>query len=510
MSLAPFPLQDAPAADDGEKEQPPALDEAELALLSGILAKSEVLVEVDDLLEPEHFSNPYFGRIYGICRDRFNEGRPASALTLSHHLAGDPDFAAYGGADFLQELQESWVQLSDLRGYAQTIRDVYLRRQIVELTEEAAEEARHPRPEQTAEGQLEALEERIFRLGETGEIHAHLEPLKDGLKRAAEWAESARRKDEKARPVSTGLHALNRIISGFFRSDLVILAGRPSMGKTGLATTLALTAARQKSADGRKRTVAFFSLEMSHEQLAGRLLAMSSGVQSDKLRSGELTDSEFDRIHTASRELESLQLYVDDSGNSNIGSIRSRARRIKRVVGGLDLIVVDYLQLVQSNRRWENRVQEVSEITRGLKAMAKDLDVPVLALSQLSRAVDGRDSKRPTLSDLRDSGTIEQDADIVMFIFREQYYLEKNRPVRRDEESETAFDDRCRRHEERLEKAHNEAELNIAKHRHGSTGTARVFFDHPTTAFRDEEPNAPPAPPPEGPGGEGDAFSDSF
>ncbi|HEY9548072.1 MAG TPA: replicative DNA helicase, partial [Kiloniellaceae bacterium] len=294
--------------------------------------------------------------------------------------------------------------------------------------------------------------------------------------------------------VGTGLNDLDKLLGGLHRSDLLILAARPSMGKTALATNIAFNVAAaariEKDAEGnpveQRQPVAFFSLEMSAEQLASRVIAERTGVRSDAMRRGDIHDDEFDKIFEASRELAELPLFVDDTPALSVSQVRTRARRLKRQ-HGLSLIVVDYLQLMQApaGKRSDNRVQEVSEITRGLKALAKDLDVPVIALSQLSRAVEQREDKRPQLSDLRESGSIEQDADIVMFIYREQYYAERAEPSQREGEDENKFHERLERWKERCERAYGKAEIIVAKQRHGPIGSREFAFDGDTTRFSD-------------------------
>jgi replicative DNA helicase len=306
-------------------------------------------------------------------------------------------------------------------------------------------------------------------------------------------AEAAMKRDGLA-GVASGLHDLDRLLGGFHPSDLIILAARPSMGKTALATNIAYNVAAaartEKDAEGNpielRQPVAFFSLEMSAEQLASRIIAERTGVRSDSMRRGDIHDEEFDAIFEASRQLFELPLFVDDTPALSVSQVRTRARRLKRQ-HGLSMVVVDYLQLMQPppGRRVDNRVQEVSEITRGLKALAKDLDVPVIALSQLSRAVEQREDKRPQLADLRESGSIEQDADVVMFIYREQYYAERAEPSQRDGEDDNKFHERLERWKERCERAYGKAEIIIAKQRHGPIGSREFAFDGDTTRFSD-------------------------
>ena len=471
-------------AEAGESRALPANYAAEQTLLAGILANNEAITEVEDLLREEHFHIPLFGRLYRTCVELFSNRQIANAVTLARSFAEDPELALLGGTEYLEELQESWVKLSDLRDYAEVIRDSHLRRRIVEISERAMREALHPAPEVRAETQLEALEEQLYLLGETGEAHGRLLNIGDGFAEVIESTEKARKGDPSHRPLASGFQELDKIIGGLYRSDLLVLAGRPSMGKSALATNMALKVTQGKG------VVAFFSLEMSHQQLAARLLSELSGVTATDMRRGNVSEVQFRNIYEANRTLEGISLYVDDSAMLTVGAIRARARRLKRINKRLDLIVVDYLQLIQPGRATDNRVLEIGEITRGLKSIAKELNVPVVALSQLSRALEQREDKRPHLSDLRESGSIEQDADIVMFIYREIYYLEKREPKAGDErfrgdtqKYEAAFQDWKRLCDE----AHGRADLIVAKHRHGPTGIARLFFDQKATRFTDLE-----------------------
>ncbi len=314
--------------------------------------------------------------------------------------------------------------------------------------------------------------------------------LEKSLVVSLKMAEEAYKRDSHVTGVTTGLRDLDRKLGGMQKSDLVILAGRPSMGKTALATNIAFSAARAfHDSDGKEGAgVAFFSLEMSNEQLATRLLGEHSSVPSDKIRRGEVKAEDFSRFLEATKILSRAPLYIDDTPGLSVASLRTRARRLKRMVPHIGMIVIDYLQLLQgSSRREDNRVQEVSEITRGLKALAKELNIPVIALSQLSRAVEMREDKRPQLADLRESGSIEQDADVVMFVYREEYYHARAEPTRRADENEDKFNSRSQRWMERGEEIRNIAEVLIAKQRHGPIGTVELHFDGPFTRFSDLE-----------------------
>ena len=337
---------------------------------------------------------------------------------------------------------------------------------------------------------IESAEAKLFELARTGATDRGFVKLEKALAVSIRMAEEAHKRDSHITGVTTGLRDMDRKMGGLQRSDLIILAGRPSMGKTALATNMAFNAAHAHfKSEGREGSgVAFFSLEMSAEQLATRLLGDFSSVPSDKIRRGEIKTEDFTKFVEASQTLSRVPLYIDDTPALSVSGLRTRARRLKRMVPHLGVIVIDYLQLLHgSAKSAENRVQEVSEITRSLKALAKELDIPVLALSQLSRAVEMREDKTPQLADLRESGSIEQDADVVMFVYREEYYHARAEPTRRDNEDESKFNDRCSRWMQRGEEIRNIAQVVIAKQRHGPIGTVELHFDGQFTRFSDLE-----------------------
>jgi replicative DNA helicase len=473
---------------------PPHNYEAEMALIGAILANNLVFDKVNEFLRPDHFSDALHGRIYEAAGKLIERGQIANVLTLKNMFDQDPALVEHGGAQYLARLAASVVTIINAEDYGRAIHDLHLRRQLIELGEDMVNSAHAYDIELPATQQIETAEEQLFRLSETGEIEGGLRPLTEALTGAVNMAEAAVKREGHVTGVTTGLLDLDKKLGGLQPSDLVILAGRPSMGKTALATNIAFNAAQAyeetrdaagavKVINGAK--VAFFSLEMSAEQLATRILAERTEISSDRIRRGEISrDEDFSRLVVAAQELQRLPLYIDDTPGITVAALRTRARRLKRR-HGLGMIVVDYLQLMRSptGLKTENRVQEVSEITRGLKAIAKELDVPVLALSQLSRAVEQREDKRPQLADLRESGSIEQDADVVMFVFREQYYHERSEPKQREDESNEKFAERHSRWVERGERVHNVAEVNIAKQRHGPIGTVELFFDGMVTKF---------------------------
>ena len=461
--------------------------EAEQALLGAILINNEAYHRVSEFLRKEHFFDPVHGRIFESAARLIERHQIANPVTLKNVFEGDEALADVGGAKYLARLAASAVTVINARDYGRTVFDLHLRRRLVALSEEIREGAISPDVETTANQQIEAAEQHLFDLATTGEYEGGFREFTEVLTRAIEMAEAAYKREGRLTGTTTGFADMDRMLGGLQASDLVVLAGRPSMGKTALATNIAYNASRlcryeidesgQKTvADG--AVVGFFSLEMSAEQLATRILAEASGVSSDRIRKGELSDADFQKVVEANQELARLPFFIDDTPALSVAQLRTRARRLKRQ-HALSLIVVDYLQLLRpvASRPNDNRVQEISEITRGLKALAKELNVPVLALSQLSRAVEQREDKRPQLADLRESGSIEQDADVVMFIYREEYYLERQQP----EEGTDKHDE----WKAQMERVHNLAEIIIGKQRHGPTGTLKLVFQGELTRFSD-------------------------
>lgn len=477
---------------------PPHNYEAEQALLGALLTNNLVYDRVNEFLRQEHFADAAHGRIYEAIGRLIQRGQIADAVALKNMFDQDEALAPVGGAQYLVRLLSSVVTIINAEDYGRQVHDLYLRRQLIGLGEDVANAAYAIDLDSTALDHIEHAEQQLYGLAETGLGEDGLRPLTESLKKAIEIAEAAHKRTSHVTGVTTGLLDVDRKLGGLHPSDLVILAGRPGMGKTALATNIAFNAANaykeRRDESGKVEVlegakVAFFSLEMSSEQLATRMLAELTGISSDKIRRGEVRDEDFMTFVTASQTLYKLPFFIDDTPALTVPSLRTRARRLKRQ-HGLGLIVVDYLQLMRSvlGSRPENRVQEVSEVTRGLKAVAKELDVPVLALSQLSRNVEQRDDKRPQLSDLRESGSIEQDADVVMFIYREQYYHERKMPRDSDfdldeTDQKATYDKNMDVWKDKAEKIHNIAELDIAKQRHGPTGVIRLHFEGHVTKF---------------------------
>ncbi|MDP6345711.1 MAG: replicative DNA helicase [Alphaproteobacteria bacterium] len=463
---------------------PPHNIEAEQALLGAILVNNQAANRVTDFLLPEHFQMPGHQRIYAAALKLIERGQIANPVTLKHYFDQDDALTEVGGAQYLVRLAGATVSVINAEHYGRAIFDLAVRRGLIDIGEDMVNEAYGADVEVEAAQQIEAAEQRLFTLAETGRRDQGFINFDDVLTRAIEVAEAAYHRDGRMTGVATGLVDLDHKLGGLHPSDLLILAGRPAMGKSALATNIAFHAAlahrRQADEAGREKTVdgavvAFFSLEMSAEQLATRLLAERAAISSEKIRRGDISADDFSRIARAAQEIENAPLFIDDTPALSISALRTRSRRLKRS-HDLGLIVVDYLQLLRpSGRQADNRVQEVSEITQGLKALAKELDVPVLALSQLSRQVEQRDDKRPQLADLRESGSIEQDADVVMFIFREEYYHERKQPEPDTPEHAKWL--------ERADSIHGLAEVIIGKQRHGPTGTIRLQFQREFTKF---------------------------
>ena len=475
---------------------PPHNVEVEAALLGAILTNNRAFEHVSDFLKPDHFFEPIHGRIYESAVKLIERGQVASPLTLKHFFENDEALNESGGAAYLYELAASVVSVVNAADYGRTVHDLHLKRSLITLGEEVVNEAYQNDIEVSGNDQIEKAEQCLYDLATSGETENSSVSLKDAATVALKMAEEAFRRDSHVVGITTGLELLDRKLGGLHPSDLLILAGRPSMGKTALATNIAFNAAKaaMKAADnpdearkGEAGCVLFFSLEMSSEQLATRILSEQSELPSDRIRRGDVKSDEFTRLVRASQELHRVPMIIDDTPALSISAVRTRARRVKRQQGGLALVVVDYLQLLQGSPggKSDNRVNEIGEISRGLKTLAKELEVPVLALSQLSRQVETREDKRPQLSDLRESGSIEQDADVVMFIFREEYYLEKGEPMHNVDEARDRFEDRHQIWQERIADVRNTASVIIAKQRHGPVGTIDLFFDGSLTRFAD-------------------------
>jgi replicative DNA helicase len=466
---------------------PPNNIEAEQGLLGALLYENRLLDRIPDRLTPEHFYVPAHGRIFEAIRSLIERGQVADPRTLRTFFDQDDDLAGVGGGSYLGELAAQGVVGAAAVDYAEAILDLHMRRRLIELGQDMAYEAGRATLENSANEQLAEAEAKLFNLATAGETDRGSVSFAQALSVTIEAAEKAYRHGSGITGVTSGFVTLDKMLGGLHPSDLLILAGRPAMGKTALATNMAYraTLAHLRSNGETGAPALMFSLEMSSDQLAGRILADMTGISSDHIRRGKLSDRDIPTFIETAREMEKLPLYIDDTPALSIGQVRQRARRLHRTKG-IGLIVIDYLQLLRgSASSAENRVLEISEITRGLKALAKELHVPVLALSQLSRAVEQREDKRPQLADLRESGSIEQDADVVMFVYREEYYLEKAEPTQRPEESQDRYNERHAQWLDRCNTVQGKAQVIIAKQRHGPIGSPELKFEKEYTRFDD-------------------------
>jgi replicative DNA helicase len=452
--------------------------EAEQALLGAVIIDNAVIDTIPDMFKAHHFAAELHARIYTAIRQIHDVGSVADPITIVSHLKSDEIFQKANGHQYLLDMVESAISLAGVPDYAKIIYDLYLRRQLIDVSDKTICRAKSMDASENAVTIIESAEKALYDLGNDADTSNKMIAFSDALAESIEAASMAFKRDSKIVGITSGFKLIDKWLGGLHKSDLLVIAGRPSMGKTAFATNIAFNAAKAKLSNMIEGAgVVFFSLEMSAEQLATRILASESGIPSDSIRRGEIPKDAFDKFVSISHELEQLDLYIDDTPNITVNQIRNRVRRIKKQKG-IGLIVIDYLQLIEtsgSKRTGDNRVQEISEITRALKGLAKELNVPVLALSQLSRAVEQRDDKKPQLSDLRESGSIEQDSDVVMFIFREEYYKARKEPP------EGTIEHDKWQHE--MEKIYNRAEVIIAKQRHGRIGTIKLFFDGRLTKF---------------------------
>lgn len=460
----------------------PHSTEAEQQLLGAILVNNDVFDAVSAIIRAEHFHDPVHARIFEICGARIGKNQLASPVTLQAYFEGDAGLEELGGAEYLTRMAGAAVSSFAARDYAELIYELALRRKLMEVGRDIASEAAKPDTKSEARDLIVKAEQELYTLAEQGTTSQGFQSFTRAVTEAIQAANAAYQREGGLAGLATGLVDLDQKLGGLHKSDLLILAGRPSMGKTSLATNVAFNVAkayrRGMLSDGREGAVdggvvGFFSLEMSAEQLAARILAEAAEISSHKIRQGDMDETEFRRLVQAAKDLEACPLYIDDTAAIPIAQLAARARRLKRTQG-LDLLIVDYLQLVRGTS--DNRVQEIGEISMGLKAIAKELEIPVVALSQLSRQVESRDDKRPQLSDLRESGSIEQDADVVMFVFREEYYVEREKPSDEKMDEMAAW-------QERMDRLHGKAEVIVGKQRHGPIGTVELSFESQFTRF---------------------------
>ncbi len=472
-----------PIQNNIENKQPSNI-EAEQALLGSVLVNNDIIDEISTIVTPSIFYDPAHVKIYEVIESLNSKGMIANPITLKNFFEKDNMLNEVGGTEYLVKLTRFSGSAKQAVDYSKIIHEMYLRRELVLISDQlSADTLNANAQEQNAENIIENTEKSLFDLAERGSFSQSFLKFNQALDQTIEMATLAMQSDQGIVGVPTGLTDLDEKLGGLHKSDLVILAGRPGMGKTALATNIAYHAAQNLMSRQEKSSIAFFSLEMSSEQLSTRILSEQAKIKSDDIRRGKVTEDEINRYIETSRNIYNLPLYIDETPAITIATLSNRARRIKRLFG-LSLIVVDYIQLMRApraNNKNDNRVQEVSEITQGLKALAKELKVPVLALSQLSRAVESRDDKKPQLSDLRESGSIEQDADVVMFVYREAYYLENKQPkLGSIEHAEW---------QSKMNDVNGLADIILGKQRHGPTGTVKVEFEGIYTKFKDLSKN---------------------
>jgi replicative DNA helicase len=453
--------------------------EAEQAVIGSILVSNEIFDEINTIVSSVNFFDPMHQKIFSSIENLIYKGMLANPITLKNYFENEKD--DLNVPEYLVKITKFSTSTRQATEYSKIIYDMFVRRELVKISEQTIDTAKLNDLNISGQSIIENSERQLFDLAEKGSFNSSLIKFDEAMKQTIDMASAAYKNEEGIVGVPTGLRDLDDRLGGLHQSDLIIIAGRPSMGKTALATNIAFNAAQKLQDSGRKSSIAFFSLEMSSEQLSTRILAEQSRIKSNDIRRGRISDEQFDKFLETSKNISELPLYIDETPAISIAAMSNRARRIKRLFG-LDMIVVDYIQLMRGNyNNKDGRVQEISEITQGLKAIAKELSVPVVALSQLSRAVEQRDLKKPQLSDLRESGSIEQDADVVMFVYREAYYLERQEP--RPATIEHA------EWQAKMNEVSNLAEIIIGKQRHGPTGNVMLEFEAMFTKFKDTQNN---------------------
>ena len=455
--------------------------EAEQSVIGSILVSNDILDDVSPIINYTKFYDPIHQKIFLAIENLISKGMLANPITLKNYFENDKNLIELEGHEYLVKITKFSTSLRQAIEYAKIIYDMHVRRELIKISETTIDNASNKNINLPGEKIIEDSEKLLFDLAERGSFSKSFIKFDAALNQTIEMASKAFKSTEGIVGVPTGLTDLDDRLGGLHNQDLVIIGGRPSMGKTALATNIAFHAAKNIQDKGLKSSVAFFSLEMSSEQLSTRILSEQSRIKSNDIRRGKISEEQFDKFIETSKNISELPLYIDETPAISIAAISNRARRIKRLFG-CELVVVDYIQLMRAtNIRSEGRVQEISEITQGLKALAKELNLPVLAVSQLSRAVEQRDDKKPQLSDLRESGSIEQDADVVMFVYREAYYLERKEP--RPATVEHA------EWQNKMNEISILAEIMIGKQRHGPTGNIKVEFESMFTKFRDIQTN---------------------
>ncbi len=448
--------------------------EAEQAILGSILVSNEIFDDISPIVNSLNFFDPMHQKIYAAIEKLIFSGMLANPITLKNYFEKEKDDLNI--PDYLIKITKFSSSSRQTLEYSKLIYDLYIKRELIKVSENLSYTAKSNDLDKNGKTIIEETEKTLFDLAERGNFNSSLIKFDEAMRQTIDMASNAYKNEDGIVGVPTGLTELDGRLGGLHKSDLVIIAGRPSMGKTALATNIAFNSAKYIQDNAKKSCVAFFSLEMSSEQLSTRIIAEQSRIKSNDIRRGKISEEQFDKFIETSKNISELPLYIDETPAITIAALSNRARRIKRLFG-LELIVIDYIQLMRANFAREGRVQEISEITQGLKALAKELSVPVLALSQLSRAVEQRDDKKPQLSDLRESGSIEQDADVVMFVYREAYYLQNKEP--RPATVEHA------EWQAKMNEVSHLAELIIQKQRHGPTGTVMLEFEAMFTKFKD-------------------------
>ena len=459
-------------------EELPNNIEAEQSVIGSILLSNEIFDEISMLINNKNFYDPMHQKIFAAIEKLIYGGMLANPITLKNHFENEKD--DLNVPEYLVKITKFSTSSRQAIEYSKLIYDLFVKRELIKISENVIDTAKLNDLDSDGQKIIEDFEKSLFDLAEKGSFSSSLIKFDEAMRQTIEMASSAYKNDEGIVGVPTGLTDLDDRLGGLHKSDLIIIAGRPSMGKTALATNIAFNAAKKLQDDGKKSSIAFFSLEMSSEQLSTRILAEQSRIKSNDIRRGRISEEQFDKFIETSKNVSELPLYIDETPAISIAALSNRARRIKRLYG-LDMVVIDYIQLMRAANFKDGRVQEISEITQGLKALAKELSVPVVALSQLSRAVESRDDKKPQLSDLRESGSIEQDADVVMFVYREAYYLERKEP--RPATVEHA------EWQAKMNEVSNLAEIIIGKQRHGPTGNIMLEFEAMFTKFKDIQNN---------------------
>ena len=459
---------------DKFKEMPNNI-EAEQAVIGSILVTNEIFDEINTIISSTNFYDPMHQKIFNAIESLIYKGMLANPITLKNYFENEKD--EINVPEYLIKVTKFSTSTRQATEYSKIIYDMFVRRELIKISEQTIDTAKLNDLNTNGQNIIENSERLLFDLAEKGSFNSSLIKFDEAMRQTIEMASAAYKNEEGIVGVPTGLRDLDDRLGGLHKSDLIIIAGRPGMGKTALATNIAFNAAQKLQDSGRKSCIAFFSLEMSSEQLSTRILAEQSRIKSNDIRRGRISDDQFDKFLETSKNISELPLFIDETPAITIAAMSNRARRIKRI-HGLDMIIVDYIQLMRGTFNYKDgRVQEVSEITQGLKAMAKELSIPVVALSQLSRQVEQRDNKKPQLSDLRESGSIEQDADVVMFVYREAYYLERKQPkLGSIEHAEW---------QSKMNDVNGLADIILGKQRHGPTGTVKVEFEGIYTKFKD-------------------------